>query len=191
MLCFNVCVFAGENDFHPPQTEAERALDGILIIESGLDVYDYTTHAGGKKSGNANKLQADYWLTEIEMLEYHKNKSYNTKKTLVFPKIFTANTLQQYNSQDSSNSNIYSTPCYDNSETISCAPNYAGMDFGLEYKTVKHNHNDAIIQSHTKYLPYQPVYTMVKQNGKWKLDGADCQCHGVPIIYPTNHHNDK
>ena len=147
---------ATQKTFHPPQTEAERALDGMLIIESGLVMYDYEKCIGCSTNffGYQNRYKLDYWLTknEIDIFLNDVNEATNIKNTKIFDKnivdkISTNSTKQYYN-------------------YILCADDY--------FDEILYQTNEVNNKYHTIITNQQNKYALINKNNKWILFDVEC-----------------
>ena len=167
ILSSHATVVKSENykqNFHPPQTEAEKALDEILWITSGLAV---TT-----KHSSENGLPLEYWLDINRLVElYHGNtKSYITEKHL---KIFTKDLNKAYTYDvQFSTSRKCDKACHDYElNKILCAHDF--MD--NVYRTTFITKNEAVIQATSaEYKSDTSTYKLKKESDIWKLDGVRC-----------------
>jgi hypothetical protein len=141
---------ANRSQFHPPQTEAEKALDHILIMDrDDRYLYDFIF----KLPNRAKNWDKDYSRFFTKRLQAIWEKKY-----LSIP-------------EESEGGR------YVDSSFITCGQDAPDQNL---YMTVKSDGHEAYIDTtwpelakDTK-LPSTPYYKMIKEDGLWKLDGTGC-----------------
>ena len=142
--------------FHPPQTEAEKMLDHILVLDRGQgDFYNFLFQRKWKKLSKAQD----------------------------FSSLFTQEFLKVWIQEDRK---LAKKTCGDNIDTTqeACGMDYTlscddvAEDADFLYQTEASDKKHAIVNLFTlaksKSLIKGPLYRLVNDNGLWKLDGLKC-----------------
>lgn len=148
-LCFTEAK-AREYLFHPPETQAEKSLAGILKHDAQEGkLKEYLLNSAVKRE------MPDWWLTQG--LDHAVGSH-------VFPTCAAKD--------------IEGKPCKDHEPLPSC--NWYGLEDGLLFHTVQSSGKEAIVTyanaddlESFRYAD-KPYFRMQKSKGVWRIDGIDC-----------------
>lgn len=152
----SACIAADKAAFYPPQTEAEHALDGILARD---------------RQGDADMIG---YLVQYSERDKSKDANYTAFFTNGFVKAVSAFEKKLVDTQ--CDGKYTGELCGHDASYISC-----GQDTPDEYlyQTEQANDKEATIAAiwspeYTESIKYKSTHRLLKQNGRWKLDGVAC-----------------
>lgn len=165
-LLFIACpAFAeGELQFHPPQTEAEKALDKILRFDIDKKLGEYFFNDFNEKT------PADY-----PRYDPSKAKKYSRMFTNALQKTWQeAETKENFKLGKSIDEDVI--VCMDFKPVFIALPVYRTIQSGVSSVFIEQSYpDDATKKFYPGYTRY-PVntYRIIKNHGTWKMDGIKC-----------------